>query len=221
MDLTNVMVANCGVSRFAFLPERAVLEMSTLTLYLADLHIGKSASFRAKAIPIPEGDTGADLQRLTRAIERTGATRIVILGDFLHAASSHLDTQWKAWRREHADIPITVVRGNHDLTAGDPSPDWGVKLVEEPATDGPLVLRHHPEVSKYGFVLAGHLHPAVRLRGSGRDNLSLPCFHLASRVLVLPAFTQFSGGHPVSPRRGDRVFAIAEDSVLDVTALVL
>ncbi|MFT5143901.1 MAG: ATP-dependent Lhr-like helicase [Rhodothermales bacterium] len=83
-----------------------------------------------------------------------------------------------------------------------------------------LVLRHHPEISENGLVLAGHLHPSVRLRGPGRDSLSLPCFHVGSRILVLPAFTRFSGGHPVSTRKGDRVFAIADESVLDVTALV-
>ncbi|MBO6575094.1 MAG: ligase-associated DNA damage response endonuclease PdeM [Rhodothermales bacterium] len=219
MNLENAAVIEFGGARLALLPERAVVNLDSGELYLADLHVGKSATFRANAIPIPEGDTRADLDRLHRAIQRTGVRRVVILGDFLHAPASHLDEVWPAWRQAHTELEVVVVRGNHDAWAGDPRPEWQVELVDAPLVRGELALRHEPIVDPARFVLAGHVHPAIRLRGSGRDRLSLPCFHVANRLLTLPAFTRFSGGYGVRARAGDRVFAIAEEAVMDVTAL--
>ena len=66
-----------------------------------------------------------------------------------------------------------------------------------------------------GYALAGHVHPAVRLRGEG-ESLRLPCFWFGARYGVLPAFGAFTGTAEVRPREGDQVFVIAEDEVLRV-----
>jgi DNA ligase-associated metallophosphoesterase len=219
MDLSNAFLAEVAGRRFALMPERALFDIESGDLYVADLHIGKSATFRSGAIPIPDGDTASDLARLGRVVDRTKASRVVVLGDFLHAPASHLDKTWMQWRSQRPDLSIVVVRGNHDLTAGDPGTDWGVELLDAPVVSGSLVFQHHPEPSDSGYVLSGHLHPAIRLRGGGRDSILLPCFHVGPSVMVLPAFTCFSGGHRVTAGKKDRVFAIADDSVLDVTAL--
>ena len=44
------------------------------------------------------------------------------------------------------------------------------------------------------FVLGGHLHPACRIHGRGRDSLRLPCFVSDERQVILPAFDEFTGG---------------------------
>ncbi len=219
MDLTDALMTEVAGHRMALMPERAVFNVGSGDLYVADLHIGKSATFRSGAIPIPDGDTAGDLQRLGQVIQRTEARRVVVLGDFLHAPASHLDQTWKQWRATWPDLEIVVVRGNHDLTAGDPGADWGVELADAPVVSGSLVFQHHPEASDSGYVLSGHLHPAIRLRGGGRDSILLPCFHVGEAVMILPAFTRFAGGYPVVAGKTDRVFAIADDAVLDVTAL--
>ncbi len=75
-------------------------------------------------------------------------------------------------------VRCTLVRGNHDTHAGDPPPeldDWVVD--RNPLRAGPFALCHMPGASPDGYV-AGHLHPAVVLRGSGADALRLPCFVL-------------------------------------------
>lgn len=219
MDLSGCIIREVAGRRLALMPERAVLDLETEDLFVADLHIGKSTTFRTNAIPIPDGDTEADLARLASALERSAAKRLVILGDFLHAKDSHLDRAWKAWKAVRPDLGVTVVRGNHDETAGDPQLDWQVELVDDPHQLGQFVLRHEPLASKDGYVLSGHLHPAIRLRGPGPDRLRLPCFQVGLRVMVLPAFTRFSGGYTIRPENTDRVFAIADDTVMDVTTL--
>lgn len=219
MDLSGCIIREIAGRRLALMPERAVLDLETGDLFVADLHVGKSTAFRTNAIPIPDGDTEADLARLGAALERSGAKRLIILGDFLHAIDSHLDRSWKDWKATRPELGVTVVRGNHDEKAGDPRPDWDVELVDDPFAHGKFVLRHEPLESEDGYVLSGHLHPAIRLRGHGPDRLRLPCFQVGLRVMVLPAFTRFSGGYSIRPEKTDRVFAIADDTVMDVTNL--
>src|SRR6478609_3634551 len=67
------------------LAERAAYWERTQALLVADPHFGKAAAFRAAGVPVPRGTTTASLARLDAALERTGAARIVFLGDFLHA----------------------------------------------------------------------------------------------------------------------------------------
>lgn len=202
----------------ALLPERALFWPRSRTLFIADTHFGKAATFRAAAIPIPGGTTQRDLDRLTRVVQRTAPRRLVILGDLLHARSGRSDgvlDAVSAWRREFARLEIVLVRGNHDRHAGPPPDEWHMTTVEGPVVDAPFILQHEPEPSDAGYVLAGHLHPAIRLRGLARQNLKLPCFHLASRVATLPAFCSFVDGLTIHPEPPDRIFGIAADRVIE------
>jgi len=102
------------------LPERAVFRPATGALLVADVHLGKTAAFRAAGIPTPEGGTTTDLERLSRAMERMSPRRLVILGDLLHARSGRTDEmrdEVTAWREQHEELPIVLVRGNHDQRA--------------------------------------------------------------------------------------------------------
>jgi DNA ligase-associated metallophosphoesterase len=199
------------------LPERALFWPRHATLFVADTHWGKAAAFRAAAIPVPGGATSADLDRLQRALDRSGARRLVVLGDLLHARAGRAEgtlAAIAAWRRSQPELEILLVRGNHDRSAGDPPPEWGFELASEPVTLNPFVLRHTPEPSADGYVLAGHLHPGVRLLGAGRQRELLPCFWFGSRVGVLPAFGSFTGSLPIAPQPGDAIVVVAGDELV-------
>lgn len=199
------------------LAEKAIYWESERTLFVADLHWGKAAAFRSLAVPIPCGTTTSDLARLSRAIHRTGAQRLVILGDLIHARASRQPETLAAitqWRTDNTALDILLVRGNHDEKAGDPPPVWRIDVVDEPASCGPFALRHYPEPVEGRHVLAGHLHPAAVLSGPGGQGLRLPCFHVGSAVTVLPAFGSFTGTATIRPGSDDSVFVIAEDEVI-------
>jgi len=66
-----------GGSAWRALPQRAALWLDRCWLLVADLHFGKSATFRARGVPVPAGTTQADLARLTALIEATRARRLV------------------------------------------------------------------------------------------------------------------------------------------------
>lgn len=189
------------------------------TLFVADPHVGKAAAFRSGGVPIPHGSTADDLARLDDAIETTGATRLVVLGDLLHArdgrAPRTLDAV-AAWRARRPKLDVVLVRGNHDRAAGDPPPDWGVRCVDEPWTLGPFALRHHPDDGAERFGLAGHVHPGVRIGNGGSPGFMLPAMVVRARDAVLPAFGGFTGTSRVRPDRTCRVFAFGPDGVVEV-----
>jgi DNA ligase-associated metallophosphoesterase len=199
-------------------PERALLWVERETLLVADLHIGKAATFRDHAIPIPTGTTVDDLQRLSTSLVRTKAGRLIVLGDLFHSVSAQ-DERFlhllRSWRERHSEVELAVVPGNHDQHAGSPAPGLGWRELEEGHRDGPFSFRHFPEESDGAYVFAGHIHPLARVR-DGRESVLLPCFHFSHRICTLPAFSTFTGGSRIRPRGDDIVFVAADDAVIRI-----
>ena len=203
-----------GGQELWLLPERAAWHAASGTLFVADLHLGKSAAFRARGLPVPHGTTQENLQRLAALAQAHSARRVVFLGDLLHsrhAQRSAAIAPLHAWRASHATLRCVLVRGNHDSHAGDPPPALGFEVVDEPwPVDGAAGLLgcHHPQRVTGGAVLAGHWHPAVTLRGPARDHQRLACFCAMDGLLVLPAFGAFTGSSPQSPPAGSTCYPV-------------
>jgi DNA ligase-associated metallophosphoesterase len=205
-----------GGRPLTLLPEKAAFIAAGGTLLVADAHIGKAVSFRALGVPVPRGTTSETLAGLTALVRRTGARRIVFLGDFLHSARAHAPATLAAvaaWRDAHRSLELALVRGNHDDRAGDPPEALGIQVVDEPLFQDGFALCHHPRPVAGQYVLAGHLHPCVHVGVRSWDHLRLPCFWFAEAVGVLPAFGAFTGMHAVHPGPEDRLFAVADNVV--------
>jgi len=206
----------CG-QRLMLRADRSLYWTEERTLVIADPHFGKADTFRAFGLPVPGGADEA-LTRLAAAIDETRAERLVVLGDFWHARPGRTDElaeQLARWKAERAALAVDLVRGNHDR-AGPPPDGWGDWHDE--LIDPPFAFAHFPEPSPGGYMLAGHLHPGVLLFGRGKDRLKLPCFRFGERVGVLPAFGGFTGLAAEVPRPGERVFAVADGSVVGLRA---
>lgn len=201
-------------------PARALIWPRRKTVIIADPHWGKSATFRAHGIAVPELTLGADLDRLSLLIMSTQAERLVILGDLLHARAGRSDVVHdtvQAWRGQHRSLDIQVIRGNHDRSAGDPPTSWGFTMHPEPFLDPPFAYRHHPDPTEGHYSLAGHVHPAVSIPGRGRQRLRLPCFVFGPDLAILPAFGAFTGTATLAARPDLCIFAIADQEVLEVS----
>lgn len=200
------------------LAQKALYWPAARTLMVADIHFGKAVSFRALGVPVPGGTTSENLAALDALLRDFDIARIVFLGDFLHAKAARAQATLQAmlaWRRRHAQLELVLVRGNHDVHAGDPSALLAMTLVDEPFRCGPFALCHHPELANDGYVIAGHVHPVYHLR-SGRDSLRLPCFVVGAQRAILPAFGAFTGGHPLIPQGTDRLYLVADELVFPI-----
>ena len=201
--------------------ERAMFWKRGCTLLIADAHWGKAATLRSAGLPIPGGTTSADLLRTTALVRRTGARRIVFLGDVIHARQGRASKTLGAlaeWRESESALELVLVRGNHDQRAGDPPADLRIHCVDAPLIEPPFVFQHFPTPSPHGYALAGHTHPAVRIHGRGGERLTLACFHFTSECGTLPAFGSLTGCAIVHPEPADRVYGIAGEDVVQLCA---
>jgi DNA ligase-associated metallophosphoesterase len=219
--MTDVSLTLAGEEVY-LLSERALYWPGTSTLVVADLHWGKASTFRAAGIPIPIGTTSDDLARLDSALQRTGARRMVVLGDLFHAKAgriaSHTLAELRRWRSLAGTFEILLVRGNHDRHAGDPPNDLQINCVNAPAFVPPFIFRHEPVDAEGAYGLAGHVHPGLTLVGLGLQRETLPCFLIGRRGAIIPAFGSFTGLAAVQPGSEDRAFVVAADEVLEVAA---
>jgi uncharacterized protein len=210
------LAIQCAGEIVWLLPERALWWPAGRVLWVADLHLGKAATYRALGQPVPGGTTRENLARLSALVHHYRPAQLVFLGDFLHAAQAKtpsLLAHLAVWRQGHAALSCTLVRGNHDSRAGDPPPSLDIQTVDEPWPVGPFAACHHPQSHATRFVLAGHLHPALNLHGPGHDHLHLACFSFDERCAVLPAFGEFTGGHTVAPQAGRTRYAVGGQAV--------
>ncbi|HWL08315.1 MAG TPA: ligase-associated DNA damage response endonuclease PdeM [Planctomicrobium sp.] len=197
------------------LPERAVFCPESSTLFVADLHIGKEATFRRAGMAIPDL-LQEDLDRLTSVISRTEANTLVVLGDFHHSSpgrTREVDQMVTDWRASHADLNLMLILGNHDRYSGNPLHEWNLSIHDDPTRMGNLALAHVPKFDSKFPTLAGHLHPKYRLQ-FGAERLNLPCFLQRQQTLVLPAFSNFVDHGLIRQQRGDQLYLVADDQVI-------
>jgi DNA ligase-associated metallophosphoesterase len=209
--------------RVLLLPQKVLVWPRERLLVVADIHFGKAASFRALGVPVPRGTTSENLAGLDALLAAHDIGHILFLGDFLHAKAAHASATLQAmlaWRERHPALALTLVRGNHDRHAGDPSRLLRIDLADEPHGIGPFAFCHHPDLPAAmagdGYVMAGHVHPAYRLAGR-RDALRLPCFVVGDRRAILPSFGAFTGGHTVEPAPGERLYLVADDHIFPIS----
>lgn len=202
------------------LAERALYWPRARTLVIADLHLGKADHFRRAGIALPAGGTGHDLERLDALLARTGAARLLVLGDLLHGPIPDAPwlARWRAFRELHAGLAVDVVAGNHDRALRSrPARAQALSLTAVHAPllyEPPFAFVHAEEeapAGQPGYVLSGHLHPVLRLPGLPR----LPAFRFG-RTGVLPAFTAFAGGTPFDPAPGERIYVCAPGALVEV-----
>jgi len=228
-----VLTIDWAGQTWELLADKALYWPARRTLIVADLHLGKAASFRALGVPVPRGSTAHDLARLDELIHHARCARLIVLGDLLHARGGRDDgrtmSSIEAWRRRHAGLEITLVRGNHDAQAGDPPPEWRIAccdrlqidriaLQHDAAEAGGAAPRRRGSNTRTMCTIAGHVHPCVRLVDADGSGMRAPCFAFSDDRAILPAFGSFTGTHPLRPRRGDRIFAIGGGEIIEVAA---
>lgn len=193
----------------------AVYWVQRRMLLISDAHLGKISHFRKFGSAIPGGVIQKNFLKLDEVVSYFNPERICFLGDLFH---SSLNREWdlfKGWVQK-TNIPMVLIVGNHDIINPKKYENLGIKTVSEWVTEEGFLLTHHPKIRDGYFTLCGHIHPAVTLRGMGRQLLKLPCFFQSKNQMILPAFGVFTGTYVLEKQAGDKVYVIAMDSVIEL-----
>ncbi|SEQ53055.1 putative phosphoesterase [Devosia sp. YR412] len=188
-EITETPILRFAGHNFEPLPSGGLYWHAQETLLVADLHFEKMASFARRGQMLPPYDTGLTLARLESDIRRTGAKRLVSLGDSFHRvdASSLLTNSDRMRLDALTDLVDCIwLSGNHDPA---PHAIGGTCLPELDL--GGLTLTHEPKKGANGL-MAGHLHPAAHIHIDGRSTRR-PCFVHDNRLLILPAYGASTG----------------------------
>lgn len=205
-------------------PQKAVFWPAKSILFLADLHLGKVSHFRRAGVPVPNKANQRNLELIVDLVNLTRPNRVICLGDLFH---SHYNPEWESFGelvQHFRGTSFELVMGNHDIMSEQQYRRKGI-IVHERLALAPFLLTHHPledqatgqnDTRAAGYNLAGHLHPGVIMRGSGRQHLTLPCFYFGRNGGLLPAFGAFTGLARIKPRKEDKIYVIAENKVIPV-----
>lgn len=161
------------------LPEKGIFWEEKNYLILADLHLGKAGHFRKSGIPISDLIHSKDILILDKLIAKFKPEQVIFLGDLFHSDHNQGWEIFKRWIKSKAPLPFKLVLGNHDVLDENSYRISNLEVMEKLSLH-PFELTHIPEETEL-YNLAGHIHPAVRLTGKGRQSLRLPCFYFGER----------------------------------------
>lgn len=161
-------------------------------LVVADLHLEKGSSYAARGQMLPPYDTRETLRRLDAEVAALRPETVVLLGDTFHDRRSEdrlAADDAETLRRLAKGRRLVWVIGNHDSDGPQALPG---EAVNDLSLAG-LVLRHEPQPGRQAGEIAGHLHPAARVKAP-RGIVRRRCFITDGQRAILPAFGAYAGG---------------------------
>jgi|SRR6056297_257272 len=184
-------------------------------LLISDVHLGKVSHFRKFGAAVPQQAVQKNFTAMNDVIDYFHPKTVVFMGDLFH---SSLNQEWKLFEIWIAaqSANIILVSGNHDIISPLKYEALGIEVIEELILNS-FLLTHHPEERDGFFNFCGHIHPAIKLTGFGRQMVRLPCFYKSPKQLILPAFGEFTGTYTLEAKKDCEVFALLGDAVLPVT----
>ena len=199
---------------FILHPHGGIFWIKKSMLLISDVHLGKVAHFRKFGSAVPQKVIHKNFILLDEIVNYFQPFQVCFLGDLFH---SSVNKEWQLFENWVRKTPteIILVAGNHDIIATKKFKALGIPIFQEILLDN-FLLTHYPIERHDFFNFCGHIHPAIRLQGFGRQRVKLPCFFKKQQQLILPAFGKFTGTYVMEPTKEDEVYAIVEGEVVKV-----
>ena len=208
-----------GSSTIVLLPEKAIYWPEKRMLILSDIHLGKSGHFRKSGIAAPAKINSKNLQRLSSLINDYNPETLCVLGDLFHSDMNRDWIEFEEWRKLFQNLHFKLVLGNHDTLHNSFYDTANIEISDFSIAE-PFIFTHQADKKndkKSSLTrISGHIHPAVKLKGKGRQTLRIPCFKVSGNEILLPAFGEFTGMHTIKPHETDRVFGVVDNSIFEL-----
>ena len=200
---------------FILHPLKAAFWLEKQALLVADMHMGKVTHFRKAGLAVPRQKMHENLAALNILMAEFNPKNVYFLGDLFHSDYNQEVKLLLEFLEGHIGTKFHLITGNHDLPGFVRAIEERIQVSEEITLDG-IVLQHKPVEDTTVFHICGHIHPAVKLRGPSKQYAKLACFYLTQNMLILPSFGSFTGNKAIEPGKGDRVFVVAGEEVVEV-----
>lgn len=225
-DFATQQISICGKTFIADL-SGALFWPAEDALIFGDLHLEKGSAMASRGALVPPYDTRATLRRLSEIIDSYQPSRVIALGDSLHdpgAAERLPQNELHQIRMLQHGRHWYWITGNHDPHI----PEALGGIVIEVLMLGGLTFRHEPASRQATHEIAGHLHPAAKIKINGYT-MRRSCFVSNGRRLVVPAFGAYTGGlnvldeafAPLFPGDALHVWMLGQEGVYPVAATQL
>lgn len=167
------------------------------TVIIADAHLGYGWAQRRRGELGPLVDETMP-EKIAAVLDELKPSRVVMLGDVVHApepAPAERQLVSRTLEAIAARAELVLVRGNHDR--GLAADFTGFAMTERWETA--KVVAVHGDVLparalRRRHLIAGHWHPAYRVRDAAGVSHRLPVFAVSPGLTVLPAFSGFAAG---------------------------
>jgi DNA ligase-associated metallophosphoesterase len=202
------------------LPTKAIYWEEEQALIVSDLHIGKVGHFRKAGIAVPKLLEQEELATLADLIHDYKPAKLIFLGDLFHSDMNN-DWNWlQLWRELFKDLRMILIEGNHDILEQEYYKQAHFEVYKE-LNLGPFLFVHDKAdyealPTSDSYILSGHIHPAIKLRGRGRQSILLSCFYFGKFAGILPAFGKFTGKCCLKTQETDSIFGILENKVVKI-----
>ncbi len=216
------------------LKERALWIPEISAIVIADVHLGYESGLFPEPF-YPKMQIKDVSERMHTLMEKFSPERVIIDGDLKHEFSSTPYPEFSEVK-EFLDVmkgaQITLIRGNHDnfiagyLKKRDVDVKDSLKLGRFFFIHG-HEYAHLPEGK---ITVMGHEHPVFRIRDEIGGSASFPCFLVSENLIVLPAFSEISGGADIVRGRflsdmaekhlkNPRIFAIYDGGIMEISGM--
>ncbi|RPG69283.1 MAG: ligase-associated DNA damage response endonuclease PdeM [Flavobacteriaceae bacterium TMED147] len=192
----------------------AIYWIEKATLMLADPHLGKIAHFRKNGIAVPRKAEGVFYNKVARIVDQFEIKRFLFLGDLFHSYQNNEWYMFRSWVKNQK-AKIILVEGNHDVIPAYKFEKIGITVVKE-LIEEYFCFSHFPSKKEGYFTFCGHVHPGIKLKGSGLQKLKMPCFFNSTYQMILPAFGAFTGLHILIPKKEDKIYVTTGKEVIEI-----
>lgn len=188
-------------------------------LVIGDLHIGIEEALRDSGVFISTRLVDEMIEELDKVFEKVGKVdEIILLGDVKHYFGKISKDEWRGVLRLFDYLKekcgkIILIKGNHDILI-EPIAKKRKIEVREIYIKGEYCLVHgdkdFKEIwnKKIKYVIIGHEHPAVKLRGGVKVE-KYKCFltgrYKNKRFIIVPSFSELAVGS--DPRESNIILA--------------
>lgn len=191
------------------------------SIIASDFHLGYEGAMAKNGMFVPKINLKRILENLDKALAKSGADKIIIVGDIKHDFSNIETDEFNELNDlmnflKRRKVSPVLIKGNHDNFVERYREPFKLAVRGQEAPIGDYLFFHGeklPTIPKRrpGMLIMGQEHPAISINSPVGKREKLRCFLYGEYeklpILVLPAMGYFSTGTDVNHEPKDRLLS--------------